>query len=384
MSRILINGMSAKSAGGKSILRNLLGVLSRGEFDHRFLVAVPKGAGYEEFDGHCIHIRELSDTDSLIGLLRISYRELPHMLVQERCHLVLNLSDIPIPTKSPQVFLFDWSYAAFPESEAWRMGGWRDRIVRHGKLTLFKRNIHFISLLVAQSEFMANRISTIYGIKNTAVVNNAVSLENLAGGEDRDFELGSGFKLLCLSAYYSHKNLEILLPVAQKIKHAGINAKIVTTIDPKQHSRAAAFIRAVTEQKIEDVLLNVGAIPMAYVPSLFKQTDALILPTLLESFSGTYVEAMFHRRPILTSRLGFAQAVCREAALYFDPMDPDEIFRAIVDIQENPSIYQDLVETGRRLLGEMPDWPSAAASLVQLCERTLSESADKPTEINYN
>lgn len=384
MSRILINGMSAKSAGGKSILRNFLGALSRDAGGHNYLVVVPKEAGYEEFEANSIHIQEVVGTSGPAGLFRISHRQLPRLLVEERCDLLLNLSDIPIPTERPQVFLFDWPYAAYPESPAWRMGSWRDRIIRHVKLWLFRRNLHHVNVLVAQSEFMASRISKIYGIDNIAVVPNAVSLENLHGGVDRDFKLGSGFKLLCLSAYYSHKNLEVLLPVARKIKQAGMDVKIVTTLESSQHSHAAAFLKSVTEEQLEDVICNIGAVPMINVPSLFKQSNALILPTLLESFSGTYVEAMFHGRPILTSNLGFAEAVCGDAAIYFNPTDPEDIFCAIMRIKESAATYQALVKAGEQRLALMQDWPTATASLIGLCERTLLEAVQGPPGIIYD
>ena len=51
----------------------------------------------------------------------------------------------------------------------------------------------------------------------------------------------------------------------------------------------------------------------------------MILPTLLESFSATYIEAMFHGKTILTSDLDFARDVCGEAAFYFDPLNPQSI-----------------------------------------------------------
>jgi len=65
------------------------------------------------------------------------------------------------------------------------------------------------------------------------------------------------------------------------------------------------------------------------VPSLYAQSDALLMPTLLESFSGTYVEAMFHKIVILTSKLDFAEDVCGESAFYFDPTSPEDILASI-------------------------------------------------------
>ncbi len=74
--------------------------------------------------------------------------------------------------------------------------------------------------------------------------------------------------------------------------------------------------------------------------------NALLLPTLLESFSGTYLEAMHFGRPILTSNLDFARDVCDDAALYFDPWDPVAIKDAILKLKDDASLQTELVCRG--------------------------------------
>ena len=55
----------------------------------------------------------------------------------------------------------------------------------------------------------------------------------------------------------------------------------------------------------------------------------MFLPTFLECFSASYAEAMLMKKPIITSNLGFAQNVCKDAAVYFDPCNPEDIIDKI-------------------------------------------------------
>ena len=85
------------------------------------------------------------------------------------------------------------------------------------------------------------------------------------------------------------------------------------------------------------------------------------MPSLLESFSGTYVEAMYYRIPIFTSGLDFAREVCGEGATYFDPHDPDDILEKIERVFREPTRLKALVDAGEKVLRLFPDWPKVFA-----------------------
>ena len=61
------------------------------------------------------------------------------------------------------------------------------------------------------------------------------------------------------------------------------------------------------------------------------------MPTLVESFGLIYLEALMFRLPILTSDRDFAHWMCRDLALYFDPMDPVSIVNTIEATQSFPA-----------------------------------------------
>lgn len=53
-----------------------------------------------------------------------------------------------------------------------------------------------------------------------------------------------------------------------------------------------------------------------------------------------------YEKPILTSDLSFATTVCGDAALYFNPMDPNDIANKIRELITNQSLYNNLVNRG--------------------------------------
>ena len=137
--------------------------------------------------------------------------------------------------------------------------------------------------------------------------------------------MSSNLAYYVLSAYYTHKNLEIFIKLGRHIKQQNIDAEIFLTIDKKQSKRAKKLLHNLEESNLQGVITNLGSIKLKDVPSLYQSVDGLILPTLLESFSGTYVEAMWNRKIVLTSDKDFTKTICGENAYYFNPFDMGDI-----------------------------------------------------------
>jgi glycosyltransferase involved in cell wall biosynthesis len=76
----------------------------------------------------------------------------------------------------------------------------------------------------------------------------------------------------------------------------------------------------------------------------------------LESFSGTYVEAMYHGKPVFTSDLDFAKTVCGDAAFYFNPLRPDSIIDSIRDAHKNPDLILSKIALSKERLTTFLSW----------------------------
>lgn len=358
MARILINGLKSKTGGGKSILNNYLSLLKDSQSKDQYYVLTPNKPDYLQYAYDFVEIIDVKEIYKRNVFFPLTYHFLmPRLLRDLKIDKIFNLGDIVIPTNIPQVYLFDWPYAVYPNSIVWKTMDPKSYLERKIKLFFFKKYINYASVVIAQTETMKKKLEALYGLENVVVIPNAVSLENMDGGEYYNFELPSNkFKCLYLTYYYSHKNIEIFIPLAKKIKKEGLPFCLVVTIAPTQHKRSKLFLDAVQKECLEDTIINVGPVAMTRVPSLYAQTDALLMPTLLESFSGTYVEAMYHQKPILTSDLDFAKDVCGDAAFYFDPLNSDSILRSINIAFNNLKLRSYKIQEGTKRLNQLLTW----------------------------
>jgi glycosyltransferase involved in cell wall biosynthesis len=79
---------------------------------------------------------------------------------------------------------------------------------------------------------------------------------------------------------------------------------------------------------------------------LFKHCDAYVFPSLMEGFGLPGLEAMAYGAPVASSNVASLPEVYGDAAHYFDPLDIDDMARAIDDILKNNELRERLIERG--------------------------------------
>ena len=95
----------------------------------------------------------------------------------------------------------------------------------------------------------------------------------------------------------------------------------------------------------------------------------MFLPTLLETFSASYPEAMKMKKPILTSYLDFALDICGDAALYFDPTSAEDIADKILMLSVDENLYQNLVSQGTERLKKFETPESRVKKYMEIFEK---------------
>lgn len=170
------------------------------------------------------------------------------------------------------------------------------------------------------------------------------------------------FRFITVSSFYQHKNLDIINDLIPLLKSEGIDCKFILTIP--QNIFESHF------DKTSSYLINVGPIEIEQCPYLYNQSDTLFLPTLVECFSVSYLEAMKSKIPIITSDYDFSRGICGEAALYFDPLNPESIVYKIKKIMRDQSLRESLIKEGTKQLKKYPMSFSRTKSYIEICEKT--------------
>ncbi len=102
---------------------------------------------------------------------------------------------------------------------------------------------------------------------------------------------------------------------------------------------------------------------------LYDHASLYVFPSFFEGFGLSLVEAMTSGIPCCCSNNSSLGEIAGDAALTFDPNDPDDIRRTIAEAIQNKALRADLRERGLRRAEEFR-WELHAAKLLAPCEDT--------------
>ncbi len=376
---LLAHGLSV--AGGLSVGINIIASLGRIRRYHKYLIFVPKGVGYEKVPIPP-HAKVVWIAPKLDKSKRIFFDLFPlqQQIRQFSPQIVWGLGNMGLKKPSAfQAILFHKSQLLYPLKN-----NPREKIIKRfgNELIKFqlKRSLKETSLVFCQTPVMANRFKQTFDyMGEVALLPNAISgqVANNEGAKEPQIfsELKGKSIFFVLTRYYAHKNLELLVETFKRYRNELADVVCLLTVSSDDHPHAGKFLESIQNHGLSEQLINIGPLPQSELSSYYRHANALLLPTLLESFSGTYIEAMRFECPILTSDLDFARYICGDAALYFDPWNSRELKDAIVSLKANPEKNKRLIAAGRDRLKELTsDWDDIVDKAMNKIEQMAFQS----------
>ena len=178
-------------------------------------------------------------------------------------------------------------------------------------------------------------------------------------------------KILCLSAYYPHKNIELVPLVAKELLklRPELLFEFVLTLpeNSKDTHRIFEMARALG---VANYVKNVGPVSVINCPALYRSCHISFLPSLLETFSANYPEAMAMGLPVVTTDMEFSRSICADAALYFRPMNAFAAAGVLLKLIDNKTEWARLVGKGKKVLAGLPT-PTEKYAMYCACLKSM-------------
>lgn len=177
----------------------------------------------------------------------------------------------------------------------------------------------------------------------------------------------------------------VVLCVSQKRPYKNQAALIRALADPRLDRVRVVLPGAATpyEQTLRELAQQLGVVDRVHllqwvnqrdIEGLYRAADCFVLPSRLEGFGLPVLEAMARGLPVACSDASALPEVAGDAALLFDPDDPDDIACCIQQLLDPVGPAQNLVTKGRARAAQFT-WAAAAEATVESYERALTTSA---------
>ncbi len=232
--------------------------------------------------------------------------------------------------------------------------------------------------IITLSEFSRATIIERYGLRPEKVhaISLAVSDEFRLPQEDSAVEaVKARYGLPAEYAFYPantwpHKNHPTLLKALHRLKTKYCTRLpcVFTGVERGGHQ---AFLRSVEEHGLTAQVYSLGYVEKCEMPLLYRGASFLIFPSLFEGFGLPLLEAMASGCPVLCSKVASIPEVVGDAALLFDPQDPEEMADSMHQILTDEELRRALVKAGREQSLQF-SWDRTARETLKVLEEAAS------------
>jgi glycosyltransferase involved in cell wall biosynthesis len=111
-------------------------------------------------------------------------------------------------------------------------------------------------------------------------------------------------------------------------------------------------------------------VPNQDLPAIYNLASCFAYPSLYEAFGLVQLEAMACGCPVIASRAGAIPEISGDAAVLFNPLDPEELAEAILQIVNNGDSRQSMIRKGLARAKEF-SWDRCARETLQVFQEVV-------------
>ena len=164
--------------------------------------------------------------------------------------------------------------------------------------------------------------------------------------------------------FWPHKNHHMLVLALHRLrKTSGVTLPLVLTGDDL--GQWTKLQEVIAHFNLQEVVHYLGYVPSAALRTLYAQAAMLVFPSLFEGFGLPLVEAMALECPIAAADQTSIPEVVGDAAVLFDPRNPDRIAEAMYRILSDAPLRQSLIMRGRERAA-LFSWQETASQTLQV------------------
>ena len=294
-------------------------------------------------------LRKLAFTiPSLIPFIR-QFFPLNSIITKKNIDLMLfptTVLDSSLCNQKHIFFLADIAHVFYP---------WFPEVSANGQLRirhiLFKYGLHHADQIVVESKQLRSDIAKYYGADETKTdVLYQIFSQTLENTDFKDDEYAN-FRHNLPSRYvfypaqlWEHKNHRNLLHAMKLVSGEFPDLCLVLTGSRKEGDKQ--IFTLIKELELHNNVKYLGYVPDEFMPILYKNAQALVMPTYFGPTNIPTLEAFYYGCPAVISELPGVIEQTGDAALLFNPDLPEDIAKKIILVLKNENLRNEMVRKG--------------------------------------
>ncbi|MBZ9572238.1 glycosyltransferase family 4 protein [Patescibacteria group bacterium] len=379
--KILINAVSSKMGGALTYLKNLIQELEKTDFNNQYIICLPSRTAKEVNPKRIKILPVLYSEGSYLKRVWWDQVAIRKIIKKEKIDIlfsIANFATLFCPVK--QLLLVRGYLLPMPyfKEIIFAKYSFKRKVIFYLKQFLVYLSARSSNLVMFPTASMVEDFKKLYKIPEKKIVINhyGTYLEKFKKGiniKKKDFQNKKVYKFLYSTMYTERKNFSTLFYALNLLKKHGLKFQLITPADFNDNlARATSTYEEDKELldnlQIKDNIIFTGKIPYEKIDSLYKKADIFLWPTLTESFGHPLIEAMASGLPIIASDIPVNREVCADSALYFEPLNPEDLVDKIKLVIANTKLREKLIEKSRER-SKLFRWEAHVKRLLSIFQR---------------
>lgn len=270
--------------------------------------------------------------------------------------LIINFSNtLPVFYENKVVTIHDIIHLKYPVSDSYR---------RYYEI-VFPLMLTHSKHIITVSEFSKKEISSYFGIDESKI-------SVVYSGVDEKFKPkkleNQERYILGVSSIAYHKNFIGVVEAFLRLKTEGIKLYIVGGVNEKIFGKDSKKI--LNEIKSNDNIKFLGRVDDNKLIELYSNAICFVYPSLYEGFGIPPLEAQACGCPVILSDIPVFKEIYGDSAVYFNPLDPDDIANKIEEVLNDDNLGTSLTQKGFENAKKYT-WENSAKSFFKVVDKVM-------------
>ncbi|WP_162425987.1 glycosyltransferase family 4 protein [Pontibacter pudoricolor] len=369
---ILINLIPIKKGGGQQVATNFIEHISQAsDMGFNIYVCCTENTEIHRLLVNADIEKVFAVNNSLLSRAVFSYKEYYTIIYKHSIDVVYTMFGPSLPKAKEVLTVVGCAYSNifYPEVNFWEKWPLKKRLIAKAIDYYRLKTTLNADAVIFENESMRLRSKNIYDFPSErsifikpSVSSHLLKANSLTIKSSERNNIHSTKQILLLTGWHLNKNLQALPNIAYALNLKGVNDVIFTVTISKEHEGALSLIQEAKRLGVENYLNFIGTVSPFELEELYKNSYAVMLLSLLESFSNNIIESWAMKRPLIISDLEWARSICNKAAYYVDRDSSDQVAAAIKNLVDDSLLYNNLVNEGVKELSTYPS-PSEKVKL---------------------
>lgn len=264
------------------------------------------------------------------------------------------------------VAIHDLSYFYFPKEflkkDLYKLKNWT------------KESIQKAEKIIAVSKTTKNDILRFYQIPENKikVVYNGFAPPPAPKRKKLPFNLKPKSYFLFVSTIQPRKNIKNLL-IAFEIFKKKTKSDLKLVIAGKKGWLWQPIMEVFEKIKFKDEIVFTDYLEEETKNLLFSQAFAFVHPSFYEGFGLPLLEAFYWRIPVVSSFSSALPEIAEDAAVYFNPKNPEEMADKMLKLYSSPTLRKRLIKKGSSRL-KIFSWKKTAEETIQVFYEAIQKN----------